>query len=162
MALGSHLITVRRLKKYIDDVIGKKANLPDTSKTIIGNISQINTDLSDCMPDGEYYELTANSGETWTNFLNRFYAGMDKTKVTSHATIEGLYGTMRLSQRSDSQLLFGNWMHTPQYTMINFQQLFITSSGSKYSAFYYSGGSWIQQDSSATAASGQTLRIYYH
>jgi hypothetical protein len=43
MALGSHLITVRRLKKYIDDVIGKKANLPDTSKTIIGNISQINS-----------------------------------------------------------------------------------------------------------------------
>ena len=46
MALGSHLITVRRLKKYIDDVIGKKANLPDTSKTIIGNISQINSDLA--------------------------------------------------------------------------------------------------------------------
>lgn len=47
MALGSHLITVRRLEKYINDVIGKKANLPDTSKTIIGNISQINSDLSD-------------------------------------------------------------------------------------------------------------------
>lgn len=46
MALGSHLITVRRLEKYINDVIGKKANLPDTSKTIIGNISQINSDLS--------------------------------------------------------------------------------------------------------------------
>lgn len=47
MALGSHLITVRRLEKYINDVIGKKANLPDTSKTIIGNISQINSDLTD-------------------------------------------------------------------------------------------------------------------
>lgn len=47
MALGSHLITVRRLEKYINDVIGKKANLPDTSKTIIGNISQINSDLLD-------------------------------------------------------------------------------------------------------------------
>ena len=46
MALESHLITVRRLKKYIDDVIGKKANLPDTSKTIIGNISQIISDLT--------------------------------------------------------------------------------------------------------------------
>jgi lysophospholipase L1-like esterase len=46
MALGSHLITVRRLEKYINDVIGKKANLPDTSKTIIGNISQINSDLT--------------------------------------------------------------------------------------------------------------------
>ena len=45
MALGSHLITVRRLEKYINDVIGKKANLPDTSKTIIGNISQIKTEL---------------------------------------------------------------------------------------------------------------------
>ena len=49
MALGSHLITVRRLEKYINDVIGKKANLPDTSKTIIGNISQINSDLSDML-----------------------------------------------------------------------------------------------------------------
>ena len=47
MALGSHLITVRRLEKYINDVIGKKANLPDTSKTIIGNISQINSDLTE-------------------------------------------------------------------------------------------------------------------
>ena len=46
MALGSHLITVRRLEKYINDVIGKKANLPDTSKTIVGNISQINSDLT--------------------------------------------------------------------------------------------------------------------
>lgn len=46
MALGSHLITVRRLEKYINDVIGKKANLPNTNKTIIGNISQINSDLT--------------------------------------------------------------------------------------------------------------------
>lgn len=92
------------------------------------------------MPDGEYYELTANSGETWTNFLNRFYAGMDKTKVTSHATIEGLYGTMHLNQRSNSQLVFGVGMNTPQYTMMNFQQLFIASSGSMYTAFLYSGG----------------------
>ena len=68
MALGSHLITVRRLKKYIDDVIGKKANLPDTSKTIIGNIAQINTDLSDqpvllaTIPQGTTYgaEFTTN------------------------------------------------------------------------------------------------------
>lgn len=46
MSLGSHLITVRRLEKYINDVIGKKANLPNTNKTIIGNISQINSDLT--------------------------------------------------------------------------------------------------------------------
>ena len=46
MAFDSHIVTVRRLKKYIDDVIGKKANLPDTSKTVIGNISQIISDLT--------------------------------------------------------------------------------------------------------------------
>lgn len=114
------------------------------------------------MPDGEYYELTANSGETWTNFLNRFYAGMDKTKVTSHATIEGLYGTMHLNQRSDSQLVFGTWTHAYQSTLMNFQQLFITSSGSTYTAFLYSGGTWQQQNHSSSATAGQTLRIYYH
>ena len=47
MALESHLIPVRRLKKYIVDVIGKKANLPATSKTVIGNITQIFSDLTD-------------------------------------------------------------------------------------------------------------------
>lgn len=39
MAFDSHIITVRRLKKYIDDVIGKKANLPNNTKTIIDNVA---------------------------------------------------------------------------------------------------------------------------
>lgn len=39
MAFDSHIVTVRRLKKYIDDVIGKKANLPNNAKTIIDNVA---------------------------------------------------------------------------------------------------------------------------
>lgn len=39
MAFDSHIITVRRLKKYIDDVIGKKANLPNNTKTIVDNLA---------------------------------------------------------------------------------------------------------------------------
>lgn len=70
MALGSHLITVRRLEKYINDVIGKKANLPDTSKTIIGNISQINSDLTNniCVNLLNPTEQTqTKNGVTFTN-----------------------------------------------------------------------------------------------
>lgn len=73
MALGSHLITVRRLEKYINDVIGKKANLPDTSKTIIENISQINSDLSDIIQIKTIYKqgitITANA-ETSVDFTS--------------------------------------------------------------------------------------------
>ena len=77
MALGSHLITVRRLKKYIDDVIGKKANLPDTSKTIIGNIAQINTDLSvDTLASGTY---TSNTVVT----LSHSYADYQMIVITA-------------------------------------------------------------------------------
>ena len=39
MAFDSHIVTVRRLKKYIDDVIGKKANLPNNTKTIVDNVA---------------------------------------------------------------------------------------------------------------------------
>jgi hypothetical protein len=48
MAFDSHIVTVRRLKKYIDDVIGKKANLPNNKNTIVGNLVTLNSDLSDC------------------------------------------------------------------------------------------------------------------
>lgn len=46
MAFDSHIVTVRRLKKYIDDVIGKKANLPNNKSTIVGNLSTLNTNVT--------------------------------------------------------------------------------------------------------------------
>lgn len=81
MALGSHLITVRRLKKYIDDVIGKKANLPDTSKTIIGNISQLNTDLS-------YNTTETKIGEIGNDDLYRKCYFADNVNITTSQVID--------------------------------------------------------------------------
>jgi hypothetical protein len=46
MAFDSHIVTVRRLKKYIDDVIGKKANLPNNKNTIVGNLGTLNTNVT--------------------------------------------------------------------------------------------------------------------
>jgi hypothetical protein len=50
MAFDSHIVTVRRLKKYIDDVIGKKANLPNNKNTIVGNIGELNEKVSNLEP----------------------------------------------------------------------------------------------------------------
>jgi hypothetical protein len=50
MAFDSHIVTVRRLKKYIDDVIGKKANLPNNKNTIVGNLVTLNTKVNNLEP----------------------------------------------------------------------------------------------------------------
>ena len=98
MALGSHLITVRRLEKYINDVIGKKANLPDTSKTIVGNISQINSDLES------------------VNVTNRLSLGALSPSVYSNLSVETatyypscdlLYLHLKITMVSNSQIEAG-------------------------------------------------------
>lgn len=61
MAFDSHIVTVRRLKKYIDDVIGKKANLPNNKNTIVGNLVTLNTNVTN---------LTKNLNTTNTNVTN--------------------------------------------------------------------------------------------
>jgi hypothetical protein len=96
MALGSHLITVRRLEKYINDVIGKKANLPDTSKTIIGNISQINTDLSDLLSSN----LTVLYNDTPKNILG----GTNITITDDFSKYRTLYVVMSSANTDITQL----------------------------------------------------------
>jgi hypothetical protein len=102
MALGSHLITVRRLKKYIDDVIGKKANLPDTSKTIIGNISQINSNKQNKTDNaltttaktvvGAINEINSDlTNNTCANLLNPTAQTQTKSGVTFTNNGDGTY-----------------------------------------------------------------------
>ena len=98
MALGSHLITVRRLEKYINDVIGKKANLPDTSKTIIGNISQINSDLSKSITNQELGTL-ANNTDITINY--------DGVLVVNYATTGAQYGGISIIVNGVRVFAFG-------------------------------------------------------
>lgn len=64
MAFDSHIVTVRRLKKYIDDVIGKKANLPNNKNTIVGNLVTLNTKVNSYESNDRKYELLATGGAT--------------------------------------------------------------------------------------------------
>ena len=90
MAFDSHIVTVRRLKKYIDDVIGKKANLPNNTKTIVDNLAGL---FDVYHPVGSLYSTTdanfnPNTAKGWHGTWERIkdcviYAAGDSDKVGS-------------------------------------------------------------------------------
>jgi len=90
MAFDSHIVTVRRLKKYIDDVIGKKANLPNNTKTIVDNLAGL---FDVYHPVGSLYPTTdanfdPNTAKGWHGTWERIkdcviYASGDSDTVGS-------------------------------------------------------------------------------
>jgi hypothetical protein len=139
MALGSHLITVRRLEKYINDVIGKKANLPDTSKTIIGNISQINSNKQNKTDNaltttaksivGAINEI--NSGLTglfsYTSLIlnSKFVANFEKNNITKAVKF-----IINIQQNIDNGQVLGTL--PPEFRPVGHMEFYLCNGNSLY------------------------------
>jgi hypothetical protein len=118
MAFDSHIVTVRRLKKYIDDVIGKKANLPNNKNTIVGNLGELNEKVSNLEDSALIYRgKIENNNVVYGAYDSGIYVILGSE---SGLPLQGYGGFMTVYRYSDTNLIIKHLIlqNAYQYVMV--------------------------------------------